>query len=225
MATIPKTGISTSSTIEAAHVTNIIDALDGTTSRELKVPGSMQVTGSLDTRGTNTHGGANTFGGAVTVNNVFDLSGQASAFRRRVQVLNNSSATTVNLASYVPGTTFEIDLGSSTTNDITINLVDPGSLTYHVEYDIRFSRDAAGSGATFILTNSGNGSGGGSRFYGLNCNSNDSFVVNPSQAMTTTQTGLQFSHIKINNVLNAVAEVPFWQMRVWSNHSGLFSIA
>ena len=185
MATIPKAGISTSSTIEAAHVTNIIDALDGTTSREIKIPGSMQVTGSLDTKGVNTHTNASTFSGTVTVNNVFDLSNQASEFRRRVQEFDNGSTVDVNLAGYVAGTTFEIDLGANATNDIRISLAAPSEIAYHVEYDIKFCRDAAGAGAVFILRNSGS-----NRVRGLNCNSNASFAVDSGQSMTTTETGL-----------------------------------
>tara|TARA_R110001599_G_scaffold9864_6_gene48753 strand:- start:664 stop:1326 length:663 start_codon:yes stop_codon:yes gene_type:complete len=220
MATIPKAGISTSSTIEAAHVTNIIDALDGTTSREIKIPGSMQVTGSLDTKGVNTHTNANTFSGTVTVNSVFDLSSGASEFRGRVQELDNTLTVDVDLADYVAGTTFEIDLGVSATNDIRISLADPSEIAYHVEYDIKFCRDAAGAGATFLLRNAGS-----NRVRGLNCNSNAAFNVDSGQIMTTTETGLIYSHIKINNVKNTKADSPFWQIRVWSNHSGLFSIA
>jgi len=53
MATISKTGIVSSQTIQAAHITNIIDALDGTTAASIVatggVTGSLQgnVTGSL----------------------------------------------------------------------------------------------------------------------------------------------------------------------------------
>ena len=224
MATIPKAGISTSSTIEAAHVTNIIDALDGTTSREIKIPGSMQVTGavqvtgSLDTKGVNTHTNANTFSGTVTVNSVFDLSSQASEFRRRLQVVDNSLTTVVSLTSYAAGTAFEIDLGSSATNTIRMDIPDCPSANYNIEYNVRFCRIAGGAPATFRFTNSGT-----ERVYGLNCNTNVPFAINDGETATTSQTNLLYSYIKINNVQNTNA-TPFWQMRVWSNYSALFTI-
>tara|TARA_R110000803_G_scaffold1756_2_gene5704 strand:+ start:1686 stop:2348 length:663 start_codon:yes stop_codon:yes gene_type:complete len=219
MATISKAGISNASTIEAAHVTNIIDALDGTTSREIKIPGSMQVTGSLDTKGVNTHTNTNTFSGAVTVNDVFDLSSSASAFHRRLQVLNNSTSGNYALTDYVAGTTFEIDLGSNSTNDITINFGDCPIVSYNVEYDIRFCRAALGAGATLILAN-----GGEFEVRGLNCNTNASFAItNTTGTATTSQTDLIYSHIKINNIQNINSD-PFWQVRVWSNHSALLTI-
>ena len=94
MATIPKAGITTSSTIQAAHVTNIIDALDGTTSREIKVPGSVEITGSLTTNGTNT------FNGVVAVKNTLDLSHSTCAVNRRLQVLDNSISGEYSLTNY-----------------------------------------------------------------------------------------------------------------------------
>jgi hypothetical protein len=225
MATIPKAGITTSSTIEAAHVTNIIDALDGTTSREIKIPGSMQVvgavqvTGSLDTKGVNTHTNTNTFDGAVTVNGTFDLSSSTSAFRSRLQVLNNQLGVAAEFLDFVAGTTFEIDLGYSAINDVVIDFTDPDAYTHCVEYNIRFCRDAAGAGATLQLRN-----GGSNSVQGLNCNTNAAFTIANGQKATTTQTGLIYSHIKINSVQNSGASAPYWQMRVWSNHSGLFTI-
>jgi hypothetical protein len=226
MATIPKAGITTSSTIEAAHVTDIIDALDGTTSREIKIPGSMQVTGavqvtgSLDTKGVNTHTNANTFSGTVTVNQVFDLSSQASEFRRRLQVLDNSTDSEVSLTDYAAGTAFEIDLGESAANTIKIDIPDCPLVNYNIEYNIRFCRAAGGVAATFRFENSGT-----QRVYGLNCNTNAAFAINGSSGTaTTSQTDLIYSYVKINNVQNANVN-PFWQMRVWSNHSALFTIA
>ena len=219
MATISRTGISTSSTIEAAHVTNIIDALDGTTSTEIKIPGSMQVTGSLDTKGVNTHTNTNTFSGAVTVNGVFDLSSSASAFRRRLAVLTNNASGEYALTDYGAGTTFEIDLGFNSTNDITINFGDAPSVSYQIEYDIKFCRAAQGAGATLILAN-----GGEFEVRGLNCNTNASFAITATTGTAiTSQTDLIYSHIKINNVSNENGD-PFWQVRVWSNHSALLTI-
>ena len=51
MATIPKTGITNGQTIQASQITNIIDALDGTTSNELIIDGAITasagITGSI----------------------------------------------------------------------------------------------------------------------------------------------------------------------------------
>lgn len=212
MATIPKAGITTSSTIQAAHVTNIIDALDGTTSREIKVPGSVEITGSLTTNGTNT------FNGVVAVKNTLDLSHSTCAVNRRLQVLDNSISGEYSLTNYGAGTTFEIDLGQDATNDITINIPEGVDSAWHIEYDIKFCR-AAGASATLILANDGS-----QEVRGLNCNTNASFAISPSTGTaTTSQTDLIYSHIKINNIQNIDAD-PFWQVRVWSNHSALLTI-
>ena len=53
MATISKSGISTNSTIQAEHITRVIDALDGTTSNDILVDnisiGDTNITGSTQT--------------------------------------------------------------------------------------------------------------------------------------------------------------------------------
>jgi len=47
MATISKSGISTNSTIQAEHITRVIDALDGTSGDDLIISGSLTVSSSL----------------------------------------------------------------------------------------------------------------------------------------------------------------------------------
>ena len=46
MATISKSGISTNSTIQAEHITRVIDALDGTSGDDLIISGSLTTSGS-----------------------------------------------------------------------------------------------------------------------------------------------------------------------------------
>jgi hypothetical protein len=212
MATIPKAGITTSSTIEAAHVTNIIDALDGTTSRQIIIPGSVDITGT-----TGMNGGASITGG-LSIRGTLALDHSTCAVIRRLQVLDNSTSGEYGLTDYGAGTTFEIDLGQHATNDIQINIPEGVDSAWHIEYDIKFCR-AAGASATLILANEGS-----QEIRGLNCNTNASFAItNTTGTAITSQTDLIYSHIKINNVQNIDAD-PFWQVRVWSNHSALLTI-
>jgi len=216
MATIPKAGISTSSTIEAAHVTNIIDALDGTTSREIRIPGSAEVTGSLRTNGTNTHSGINTFSGQVNVNNILNLSDSSSGIQTQLVKLENSSAVTVDLSDYPYGTTFEIDLNQDSNNDITIELGDCPGDEFSVRYHILFSSVALSSGATLILTN--NGSQG---VKGLNSNTNGKFTITAGGgAATSAITDLTYSRIQLTNI----SKTPHWFMQTWSDQAAAFTI-
>lgn len=216
MATIPKAGISTSSTIEAAHVTNIIDALDGTTSREIRVPGSVEVTGSLKTNGVNTHSGVNTFSSQVNVNNTLNLTNTSSGIQTQLVRLKNSSATTVDLASYPYGTTFEIDLSQDANNDITIRLGECTGDAISVRYHILFSTQAAGAGATLILSNNGP-----EVVRGLNSNTNAKFSITASGgAATSAITDLTYSRVQITNT----SATPHWFMQTWSDQAAAFTI-
>ena len=47
MATIDKTGISTGQVITATHITNIIDALDGTTANNVKFAGPVTASAAV----------------------------------------------------------------------------------------------------------------------------------------------------------------------------------
>ena len=214
MATIPKSGIATSNTIEASHVTNIIDALDGTTSREIRIPGSAEVTGSLKTNGTNTHSGANTFTGEVAMSNTLKLTNTDSALQTRLVRLNNSSATDVSLADYPYGATFEIDL-STATNDITIQLGEcPGDI-FSVRYHILFT-GTAGSGATLILSNNG-----GELVRGLNSNTNAKFSITASSgAATSAIADLTYTRVQLTNI----SKTPHWFMQTWSDQAAAFTI-
>lgn len=216
MATIPKTGISTSSTIEAAHVTNIIDALDGTTSRELRIPGSAEVTGSLKTNGTNTHSGTNTFSGQVNVNNTLNLTNTNSGIQTQLVKLENSSAVTVGLDGYPYGTTFEIDLSQDSNNDITIRLGECPGDEFSIRYHILFSSVAAGAGATLILANTG-----GFGVKGLNSNTNGKFTITSNTgAATSAITDLTYSRIQLTNT----SKTPHWFMQTWSDQAAAFTI-
>jgi hypothetical protein len=216
MATIPKAGISTSSTIEATHVTNIIDALDGTTSREIKIPGSAEVTGSLKTNGVNTHSGVNTFSGQVNLNNILNLTDTSSGIQTRLVQLNNSSPVTVALSDYPYGTTFEIDLSQDTDNDIGIRLGECPNDQISVRYHILFSKEAAGAGARLILINTG-----GEGVKGLNSNSNANFTITASTgAATSAITDLVYSRVQLTNI----QETPHWFMQTWSDNASTFTI-
>ena len=216
MATIPKSGIATSNTIEASHVTNIIDALDGTTSREIRIPGSAEVTGSLKTNGTNAHSGTNTFTGAVEINNTLNLTAASSAIQTRLVRLDNSSPTTVNLPDYPYGTTFEIDLGQSATNDIQLRMGECPGDAISVRYHILFSAIAAGAGATLIISNNG-----GEAVLGLNSNTNAKFSIAASSgAATTAITDLLYTRVQLTNT----SKTPHWFMQTWSDQSAAFTI-
>ena len=214
MATIPKSGIATSNTIEASHVTNIIDALDGTTSREIRIPGSAEVTGSLKTNGANTHRGTNRFTGEVEINNTLNLTNANSAVQTRLVRLGNTSATVVDLADYPYGATFEIDL-STATNDITIRLGECPDDDFSIRYHILFT-GTAGSGATLILGNTG-----GQPVIGLNSNTNAKFNITAgSGAATSAITDLTYTRVQLTNV----SRTPHWFMQTWSDQSAAFTI-
>lgn len=211
MATIPKTGIVTSNTIEASHVTNIIDALDGTTSREIKVPGSVEVTGSLNTRGSNTHVGVNTFSNEVNITET-----NSALFTRLVE-LENSSAVTVDMQDYGAGTTFEIDLSNST-NNIDVRLGECPDILARIEYHFTFSNNAA-SGADFILSNAAHDA------QGLNSNTNSKFTVTASTGTVTSNiNGLLYTRVTVSNVRKSAGN-PFWFIQIWSDDLLAFTIS
>jgi hypothetical protein len=101
MATIDKTGIVSSQTIQAAHITNIIDALDGTAAREIIATGG--VTGSLL--------------GNVRGNITGSITGAVDA---TVQKLVGSSITSnVSVSTLISGKFYEV---SAATGTVTITL-------------------------------------------------------------------------------------------------------
>ena len=101
MATISKTGIVSSQTIQAAHITNIIDALDGTTAANIVATGG--VTGSLL--------------GNVRGNITGSITGAVDA---TVQKLVGSSITSnVSVSALISGKFYEV---SAATGTVTITL-------------------------------------------------------------------------------------------------------
>ena len=68
--TLSKTGIATDSTIEAAHISQSIDALTGDVAYDITVSGSFELSGSLNILGNITNTGNLTTSGTITGTNV-----------------------------------------------------------------------------------------------------------------------------------------------------------
>tara|TARA_R110001632_G_C11247490_1_gene408452 strand:- start:139 stop:765 length:627 start_codon:yes stop_codon:yes gene_type:complete len=208
MATISRTGITNSSTIETAHITNIIDALDGTAARDIDIPGTLAVTGISNL-------------GVTRVSSTLDLTSTNSELLQRLVQINNDEAGSYNLSDYKSGTTFNIELGANSSNSITINLGDAAET--HQEYNILFSPKAAGATAVLHLVNDGE-----NVVYALNCNSNAGSTVSASgvgKASTAGAAEMGYSSIKITNITNVVDGKTHWQMKFWSNISALLAIS
>lgn len=107
MATISKTGIVSSQTIQAAHITNIIDALDGTTAASIVATGGL--TGSLlgDIRGNVT--------GSVTGSVLGAFNGTMR------KLVGTTIGTSVNASSLYSGKFYIV---SSASGAVTITLDD-----------------------------------------------------------------------------------------------------
>ena len=95
MATIPKTGITNGQTIQASQITNIIDALDGTTSNELIVNGA--ITASAGIKGSITN--------AISSSYAVSSSYAASS-------LSSSHALTASYVSNAAGSNTEVQFNS-----------------------------------------------------------------------------------------------------------------
>lgn len=229
MATIPKAGITTSSTIEAAHITNIIDALDGTTAVEIDITSTLDVTGTSNLATTNISGLATlTNGISVTgtsdlkntsINGSLDLTSTNSELQQKLVQIDNTSIQSEDLSNYNSGTTFEVDLSQSTTNDITINLGNCPNTTARLNYWITFNTEAASSGATFQLNNDGS-----FRAYSLETNDNTGATINGGETATTAITELRYTTVQIVNRKNPNGD-PYWYIEFRSDSATAFTIA
>ena len=138
MATIDKTGIVTSQTIQAAHITNIIDALDGTTAASIVVTGGL--TGSLQ--------------GDIRGNISGSVSGAVFAAVQKLvgtTIADNSGPITVNVSTLISGKFYQVNAAYGSVTITLDNLGDGGKEFEFVASDLTNPITfVTGSGVTIV---------------------------------------------------------------------------
>jgi len=165
MATISKTGITNGNTISATHITNIIDALDGTTANNLvfagPVTGSAPISASAGFTGSLmgtaslsiTAQTASFYGGTILFQNVSNLpSSLSGGTNKGVSEVQTSLTLTAYTASLdlknYPGGFFPVNAGG---NAVSIQLDDLGGSSY-LGYEFVFFASDATNDITFTTS-------------------------------------------------------------------------
>ena len=184
MAYISKTGISNTSTIQAEHITRIIDALDGTAATEVSASGQFDGSHSGSFSGSFVGDGSNITG----VTGEWDGTHNGNA-----QITGSLIVTSTVSASNLSGTnTGDQDLSSYAqtanvvANSATASLVNNSATSSFVNNSQTASFAITGSSVLFVdVTASGNISG--SNTISGNRLSADTYVMTPQIQSTTTQ--------------------------------------
>ena len=138
MATIDRTGITNGSVLDASHITNIIDALDGTNISTDVILGNTQITGSLN----------------VTAGITGSILGTATTASYVLQAVSSSFATTASYALNAAGGSGFPYTGSALISgslEVTTGLLRvSGSAVITGSLLVRGSTTLTGSGITIV---------------------------------------------------------------------------
>tara|TARA_R110001599_G_scaffold113094_5_gene278203 strand:- start:34922 stop:35896 length:975 start_codon:yes stop_codon:yes gene_type:complete len=199
MAYISKTGISNTSTIQAEHITRIIDALDGTAATEVSASGQFDGSHSGSFSGSFVGDGSNITG----VTGEWDGTHNGNA-----QITGSLIVTSTVSASNLSGTnTGDQDLSSYAqtanvvANSATASLVNNSATSSFVNNSQTASFAITGSSVLFVdVTASGNISG--SNTISGNRLSADTYVMTPQIQSTTTQLLIN-DHVRVAGAVTA----------------------
>ena len=206
MAKIPKSGIANAQTIQASHITNIIEALDGTGSYDIDATGSF--TGSFEGNGSGLTGidpfpytGSAVISGSLLVTG--SINGRFT--KDSIAVDNNSSfAGNISGSGIYSGMNTMIDLSQSLTNFLRFTLSPITEYALGSSYAFYLSTTLTSGSAFFrILT-----SGGGEVFQGTITAFTSSISVNGDTKIETNGgSGDSGDRIKITKISNSIWQV------------------